>query len=181
MANANLSNRNRVVAVAGVEPSPQASGNMIASGLYGVVSISGQLMFKTPAESYLPIVGEATGVPVDLASTRSGNIIVRQSLGAPGVIARADFQYTKMPTVASSGKACTVQIGIGSGSASGGVVTLTYLSGAALQAQRVSATAFTGGNAFASGQEVTATISTETNSSFADGAGVLTLYYGPPA
>lgn len=179
MANINRTDQNRNKVVAGLELTRQASGGFLTSGNVGLVNVSGQLQVKTGAGSYVQLASEAVCVPVDLASTGSGNIIIRQQPGIPGTIAGADFQFVKMPT--TSGRACTVQIGIGSGQCSGGVLTLSYKSGGAMTADRVSATAITGQGSFTSGQEITATIATATNGSFAEGLGAITLHFGPPA
>lgn len=156
-----------------------ASGAPTASGQVSLWNQSGTLQCRTPGGQDLAFGGDIFTVPLDLASCRSGNIVARQFPAFAGVVTRADFQFTKMPT--TSGRSCTIQLGVGSGSMSGGVFSLAYVSGAAMTAARTAATALTGSNSFTTSGEITATVATETDASFAEGAGVLTIFVAPTA
>ncbi len=93
MANANRTNQNRDVVVAGVEFTPLSSGGFITSGNVGLVSISGTLNVRTPAGTYLNLNDPVQRTGMQFTDTVTNPV----SSGTGGLWQNSGFVQVRTP------------------------------------------------------------------------------------
>ena len=176
MANARNVDANRVVNVAAIGITSQ-SGTPILSGYVGLWNNSGTPQLRTYGGADVVPGNSIINVPVLLAQCASGNIIGRVQPGYACRVLAVDLQAVQAPT--TSGRTGSFQVGVGSGSCSGGVVaaTVTNMSLGA----RVAGTAITGANTVGTSGEITITVAAAASGAFAEGQGNFSIRLGPPA